>query len=169
MFLRSVFSRCLIAASLLLSGLAQAALEVPDATVLEADFRQQSFGDYTVHFSTFNSVFITPEVAELYGITRARNQALINISVTKTDGDKTGLGLPAKITGTARNLLQQQRVLDFAEIDEGYATYYLAPLKHTKEEVFHFTISVTPTGQEHSNVAPMTVKFTRKLYLQESH
>src|SRR5690606_28404423 len=33
----------------------------------------QRFGDYTVHFSVFNSTFITPEVASAYQLTRARD------------------------------------------------------------------------------------------------
>lgn len=156
-------------AALLLASALSWATDVPDATVLDSDYRQQRFGDYTVHFSTFNSAFITPDVAEAYGITRARNQTLINVSVTKTEADKTSLGLPATLKGTATNLLQQQRVLDFAEIDEGNATYYLAPLKHSNEEVFNFAITLTPAGSAHDDsIAPMTVKFSRKLYSKEA-
>ncbi|WP_049722799.1 DUF4426 domain-containing protein [Gilvimarinus polysaccharolyticus] len=156
-------SRRLVAISLLLTSASSVAIDIPDATVLDNDFREQRFGDYTVHFSTFNSAFITPEVAEIYGITRARNQTLINLSVTKTSGDKTSLGLPAKLSGTASNLLQQQSVLDFAEINEGDATYYLAPLKHSNEEVYNFKIQVTV-----ADTAPMTVSFSRKLYQKKA-
>jgi len=122
----------------------------------------QQFGDYTVHYSVFNSTFVTPDIAKIYGLTRARNQALINISVTRTLAGQTTLGLPAEIEGTATNLLQQQRSLDFAEISETNATYFIAPLRHTNEETINFTISVKPED------APLafTVKFARKLYIE---
>jgi len=120
----------------------------------------QKFGDYTVHFSVFNSTFITPEVAQIYKLTRAGNRALINISVTKNTDGKTSLGLPAKVTGTATNLIQQQRVLDFKTIDEGNAVYYLADLRHTNEEVMNFAVDV----QVESEAKPFTVRFTRKLH-----
>jgi hypothetical protein len=165
---RRLLLRTLATASLLLSSTLSWALDAPDATVLDNDYRQQRFGDYTVHFSTFNSAFITPEVAQAYGITRARNQTLVNISVTHSDANHTSLGLPAKVSGTASNLLQQQRVLDFTEINEGSATYYLAPLKHTSEEVYNFAITVAPNSSQHRSAQAMTVNFSRKLYLKET-
>ena len=168
MTLFNLFCRSLLAVGLLLSSSLSGAADIPDATMMDQDYREKTFGDYTLHFSTFNSAFVTPEVAEVYGITRARNQILVNISLTKTEGGKTSLGLPAKVTGTARNLLQQLRVLEFAEINEGNATYYLAALKHTNEEVYNFTISVAPADAEQTEAQPMTVKFSRKLYLGET-
>lgn len=120
----------------------------------------QKFGDYTVHFSVFDSTFITPEVAKAYGLTRAGDRALVNISVTRTVDGKTSLGLPARISGTATNLIQQQRTLEFKMINEGEAAYYLAELRHTNEEVMSFLIDV----QVDSNPAPLTVRFTRNLH-----
>lgn len=161
-------ARAMIAISLLLAGSISTAADIPDATVLDPNYREQTFGDYTVHFSTFNSAFVPPGVAEIYGITRARNQVLINVSVTHTKRGKTSLGLPAKVTGTARNLLQQQRVLEFDEINEGNATYYLAPLRHSNEEVYNFTLNVTPANAEQTDMQPLSVKFSRKLYFKET-
>ncbi|WP_052480867.1 DUF4426 domain-containing protein [Gilvimarinus agarilyticus] len=161
-------ARAVIAISFLLASNISTAADIPDATVLDPNYREQTFGDYTVHFSTFNSAFVTPEVAEIYGITRARNQVLVNVSVTQTKRGKTSLGLPANVTGTASNLLQQQRVLEFDEINEGDATYYLAPLKHSNEEVYNFTLNVTPTDAEQTGIQPLRVKFSRKLYFKEA-
>lgn len=138
--------------------------EIPDARVIEQNERSKIFNDYTVHFSVFNSAFVPAEVAEIYQITRANNRVLVNISVTKTGGDATDLGLPAKVTGTATNLIQQQKVLDFQTINEGNATYFIAPLKHTNEEVFNFAIAVTPDGSEKA----LDVKFSRTLYVKDS-
>lgn len=123
----------------------------------------QKFGDYTVHFSVFNSTFITREVAALYQLTRGANQALVNISVTQTIDGKTSLGLPARISGTATNLIQQQRSLDFKTVSEGEATYYLAALRHTNEEVINFVVEVRPEAAS----APFTVRFTRTLHIEE--
>lgn len=121
---------------------------------------QQKFGDYTVHYSVFNSTFITPEVAKIYGLTRAGNRALVNISITREVDGKTSLGLPAKISGTATNLMQQQRTLEFKKISEGDATYYLADLRHTNEEVMNFVVEL----QVDSHSAPFKVSFTRNLH-----
>lgn len=121
----------------------------------------QQFGEYTVHFSVFNSTFVSPEVARIYGLTRGKNQALVNISLTRTVDGKTTLGLPANVSGTATNLIQQQRSLSFKTIDEGDATYYLASVRHTNEEVINFDIQV----QQDGSAVPFTVRFTRTLHI----
>lgn len=137
--------------------------EIPDARVIEESERARVFDDYTVHFSVFNSAFVPADVASIYKISRAKNQVLINISVTQAKGESQTLGLNAKVTGTAKNLIQQMQVLDFQTINEGQATYFIAPLKHTNEEVFNFDISVIPEGAEQ----PLNIKFSRTLYITE--
>lgn len=121
----------------------------------------QTFGDYTVHFSVFNSTFITPDVAKAYQLTRGSNRVLVNVSVTKTDAGQTSLGLPARVTGTATNLIQQQRVMDFKTISEGDATYYIASVRHTNEETINFAVDMVPEGTQ----TPLKVNFTRTLYV----
>ncbi len=118
------------------------------------------FGEYTVHYSIFNSTFITPKIAEIHKITRASNQSLLNISLTKTTEADTSLGLAAKVTGSVKNLIQQQRTLNFSEIKEPTATYYIAPVRHTNEEIMHFIVAVTPADTEKT----FTLKFDKKLY-----
>lgn len=120
----------------------------------------QRFGDYQVHYTVFNSTFVPVEAAQAYGFTRARDRALVNISVTRTTDEGESLGLPARVRGTASNLAQQQFRLDFKEIDEGTATYYLAPLRHPHQEVMHFDIEVTPEGESEA----FQFRFTRTLH-----
>lgn len=118
------------------------------------------FGDYRVYYSVFNSSFIRPEVAELYGITRGSNRALINISLVELSAEGNSLGLPAQVSGQARNLLAQSIPLRFIEIDEGDATYYLASFTFDDEDPLHFTINVEHAGSR----IPHELKFTRTLY-----
>ncbi|UTF59266.1 DUF4426 domain-containing protein [Gilvimarinus sp. DA14] len=158
------FPRLACVILLLSSSLAWAQKEIPSARELDESERSKTFGSYTVHFSVFNSAFVPPAVAEIYQINRARNQVLVNISVTQSKDGKTSLGLPAKVSGTAKNLIQQMQTLDFQTISEGEATYYIAPLKHTNEEVYNFAIQVIP---EQSGT-PLEVRFSRKLYVQEA-
>lgn len=123
----------------------------------------QTFGDYTVHYTVFNSAFIPADVAGVYQLNRAKNRVLVNISVTRQTEAGHSLGLPATVTGTATNLMQQQRSLNFRTIDEGEATYYLADLRHTNEEVVNFVVQVQPDGQDQA----FTLRFTRTLHVTE--
>jgi len=52
--------------------------------------------------------------------------------------------------------------LEFKEIKEPDATYYIASLRHTNEEDIRFEVSVLPEGED----KPLTVNFTRKLFTE---
>ena len=122
----------------------------------------QKFGAYTIHYNVFNSKDIPPEVASIYKLTRSRDIALVNISLTKTENDKTTLGIPAKVSVKAVNLMQQSKPLEFTEIKEPDSTYYIASFRHTNEEDIRFEVSVIPEGES----KPLTVNFTRKLFTE---
>ncbi len=120
----------------------------------------QTFGSYTVHYNVFNSTDIPAKVAEVYKLVRGKDRALVNISVTKTENGVTSLGLPAKVSGVRRNLMQQRQSLKFIEVSEGEATYYLAPFVFNNEELLHFDIEVNLEG----TAKPMKLTFNRTLY-----
>jgi len=122
----------------------------------------QKFGNYTVHYNVFNSKNIPAEVARIYNLTRSKDIALVNISLTKTENGATSLGLPAKVSVKAVNLMQQSKDLDFTEIKEMDATYYIAKFRHTNEEDIRFEVSVIPEGEN----KPLMVSFTRKLFTE---
>ena len=62
----------------LLVANAQAA-PVPEAKTLATEPKR--FGDYEVHFSAFNSTFVSPEIAKVYQLQRSPRHGLVNISV----------------------------------------------------------------------------------------
>ncbi|WP_299597620.1 DUF4426 domain-containing protein [uncultured Microbulbifer sp.] len=104
----------------------------------------QNFGDYRVTYSVFNSDFISPEIARHYNLVRAADRAFVNISVSKKDGTE---GVSAGVSGNATNLIQQSRNLDFQEVRDNKAVYYLAPFRFNDEENLTFNIDlVLPDG-----------------------
>jgi hypothetical protein len=122
----------------------------------------KKFGAYTVHYNVFNSKSIPAEVANLYKLTRSKDIALVNISLTKTEHGVASLGLPAKVSVKAVNLMQQVKTLEFMEIKEPDATYYIAKFRHSNEEDIRFEVSVVPEGE----TKPLTVSFTRRLFTE---
>ena len=116
----------------------------------------QDFGDYRVIYSVFNSEFIKPEIAQKYRLVRAGDRVFVNVSVVEKVGGKHGLA--SEMSGKATNLIQQSRPLEFIEIREGDAVYYLAPLRFENEETLTFDIDVKlPNGNTE------TITFRRKL------
>ncbi|MBB3166910.1 DUF4426 domain-containing protein [Simiduia aestuariiviva] len=146
--------------SLLMAASVHAQPEAPMAVpVVEQPWHDQ--GDYRVHFSTFTSDFLQPAAARALDFTRANNRVIVNIALTQKRADGSyGLGQAATVKGTATNLMQQQKTLAFKPVVETDATYYLAELRFTNEEVMHFAITLqTPSGDT------IDVKFARKLYV----
>ncbi|EFP95838.1 DUF4426 domain-containing protein [Vibrio caribbeanicus] len=114
-----------------------------------------------VHYSAFNSTFIPAKVARSYKIKRNGYSALLNISVL----DNSQVGKPAttaKISGRSQNLIGQIKQLNFREVKEGSAIYYLAEFPISEEEQITFFIDVNAgikgTGQ---------LKFSQKFYVEE--
>ena len=70
-----------------------------------------------------------PRSPKQYGLTRANNRVLINIAVLKKVLNTTGKPTASKVTGHASNLTGQLKQLEFKEITEGNAIYYLAETK----------------------------------------
>ena len=107
----------------------------------------KEFGDYVIHYNAFRSDTISPEVAKQYGLTRANNRVLINIAVLKKVMNTTGKPTSAVVTGHASNLTGQLKQLEFKEISEGTAIYYLADTKISDGEFLKFDLKVTPEGE----------------------
>ena len=117
--------------------------------------------DVEVHYSAFNSTFLTPQVARSYQLKRNGYTALLNISVL--DNYQAGKpAITAKLTGTAKNLIGQMRELSFREVKEANAIYYLAEFPISDEENLTFTIDVNA-----GNKGTGTLKFTQKFYVEE--
>ena len=107
----------------------------------------KEFGDYVIHYNAFRSDTISPEVAKQYGLARANNRILINIAVLKKVMNTTGTPTKSEISGHASNLTGQLKNLEFREITEGTAIYYLAEAKISDGEFLKFDIKITPEGE----------------------
>jgi len=119
----------------------------------------KEFEGYRVYYSVFSSTAVSAEIAQRYGLVRGKDRVLVNIAVVP--GDKAFGGVKAAVSGTAKNLIQQEKALAFQEIEERDAVYYLAPLRHTDREVFHFSIQVNPEA----SAGPFALTFTKELFI----
>lgn len=119
-------------------------------------------GAYEVYYSVFNSSFLQPETAVAIGVKRAKNVALINLSMLEHLPDGTTIARKAnKIKGTSFNLIHKNN-LDFQEIVEPGAVYYLAKFKISNDnEMIVIKASLSP---ENSNEV-IDVEFEHHFYL----
>lgn len=124
--------------------------------------QKKSFGDYDVHYSVLNSTFITPQIAKAYGIVRGKDRALVNIAVRQRLPRGDSKAKKTIISGTSSDLIHTAN-LDFTEINEQGAIYYIAELRFNDKELRTFTIKIQPDP----NIAAYTLKFSKTLYVDQ--
>ena len=115
--------------------------------------RQETFGDVTVHYNTFNSTYLTPDIAKSAELIRSKNQGVINISVLKD-----GKPLMAQVSGTVKDLTSQSVPLSFKQVTEQGAIYYIAQYPVPQQETRTFEIKVQ-TGDKIN-----TINFNQELF-----
>lgn len=117
-----------------------------------------AIGDCEAHYVVFPSVFLSAEVAQRYGLPRAKDISILNLSVL----DAAGQGTLIQPTGRTTNLLGQISPLTFREIREGRAIYYLAAIRHANREVLRFVLDMNlPEGEAHE------LRFQQELFWDE--
>jgi len=109
--------------------------------------QSKTFGDYAVHYSTFTTDMLTPDVARVYNITRSKSRALMNISVLKKVMDTTVKPVRATVVASATNLSAQLKNLEVKEISDQGAIYYIAEIPISDRETLNFNVTVTPEGE----------------------
>ena len=123
--------------------------------------QKQVFGDYEIHYMGLNSSFLEPEVAKAYGIPRSRSMGYLSISIMKTTTDED---VPEALTGDVRgqmqNMIGQKKELEFKEIKERNAIYYISTFRFDQEDVYKFTLQVSPDGESRT----FDVKFDQRFY-----
>ncbi|MBH3431096.1 DUF4426 domain-containing protein [Pseudomonas alkylphenolica] len=127
------------------------------ATAVAADAikgeRQEVFGDTTVHYSTFISTFLQPDIAKAAELVRSKNQGVINVSVIKA-----GKPLVTQVSGSVKDLTSNSVPLKFKQINEQGAIYYIAQFPVEQQETRTFTINVDTGGKTE------TISFNQELF-----
>lgn len=108
--------------------------------------QSERFGPYELHYSVVNTTFLAPEVASTYGITRGKNRAILNLAVREhTDSGTEPRSM--QLQGRTRDLIQAQD-LEFQEVREGPAIYYISEFRFINEEWRFFEVDFRPEGSD---------------------
>ena len=137
----------------LLLALSIVSLALP-AVANDKVFKQ--VGHNKIFFSAFNSTFIDPDVAVANQIIRGKDKGLVNIAVVVG----SGTGKSSVITGNVYNIFQMSQPLEFVEIREQDAVYYLAPFEFENEDFLTLKISVRADPKKPA----YDLKFQKKMY-----
>ena len=126
--------------------------------------QSEMFGPFELHYSVVNTTFLDPKIAATYGITRGEKRAILNLAVREhmADGGTEARTIPRsmQLQGRTWDLIQNQ-FLQFKEIREGPAIYYIAEFKFINEEWRFFEMDFRPDGADQT----YTFKFKHQLYI----
>ena len=112
----------------------------------------------TIHYSIVPTLMLSKNIADQYQIVRAKDRSILNIAIK----DQSGSSIKASLEGRKENLLGQQEKLNFSEFSEGTAIYYVAIIKHGKEELLRFSNEIQLTNNKSE-----ILRFSKKLYWGE--
>lgn len=119
-----------------------------ERTVPEADAAAEYsavFGEFRVFFHAISTDEVPPDVARAVGVVRAKNRAMLNISVQRIEDSAA---VEAAVEVNAANLTGQLKPITMRKVEQGEAIYYLGELSVNNRETIIFDISVTPAGSE---------------------
>ncbi len=120
----------------------------------------ESFDQYDIHYSVLNTSFLSAEVAQTYKITRGKDRAMINIAIREQLEGGADKAKKVIISGISSDLIREEK-LNFTEIIEQDAIYYIAEFSFHNLEMRHFTIKVQPDP----NKDAYTLKFSKTFYV----
>ncbi|MBZ9611952.1 DUF4426 domain-containing protein [Rheinheimera maricola] len=118
--------------------------------------QMQQLGAWDVHYIAFPAPLITAEIAQQYRLQRSKYNGIVNISVLDSSSKQAQ---KVTISGVAKDLQGRQRKLEFSEVIEGDAVYYLAQLPFRHEQRFSFTFTISNGNQSQQ------LKFDQTFYV----
>jgi hypothetical protein len=125
-----------------------------------ASAESRQFGRYEVLYTVFAADFLQPQIAQAYGIVRAADRAVLNITVRRqldTGGDEA---IAAVVSGTRGDLVHT-RALEFREVVEPGARYYLADFPIRNDETQYFTLRILPAGE----ASALELRFDKRMFV----
>lgn len=116
-------------------------------------------GDYRVLYAAINSAQLTPEIARRYGITRARDTALVTFNAQRRDGS-TYAAVPATGTATVRSLIGNRQKLELRPLREQAIDTLIGTTQFADGEYLVIDAQILPQGSS----APISLSFKQQFY-----
>ncbi len=122
--------------------------------------QSQRFGPYELHYSVVNTTFLEPKVAAAYGLTRGRDYAILNLALREHLADGSSAARTMQLKGSTWDLTGRVTELEFQEVRENPAIYYLGQFQFFDEEYRHFEVYFRPEGTSET----LTFKIKHQMY-----
>lgn len=112
----------------------------------------KDLGKYVVHYNAIPTTLLSSQVAKTYGITRSKFHGMVTVSVLEKQAGARTQPIAANILGYAKNRHNQLTQLEWQEIQEQKAVYYISEFAITGGETLDFSLVIETPDQEKFNV-----------------
>ena len=119
-------------------------------------------GDYDIHYSAVSTRFLTPEVAQAYGLQRSAWLGLLSVTVRERQDDGTTRAVNTGVKGSVGLLDEAPKALAFRTVRDNGAVYQLATFRLQHDAPLHFALKV----RTDRNAEPENVSFIQRFYLE---
>lgn len=116
-------------------------------------------GGVEIHYNALHADAVPADVAAAHGLVRSGNRGLVNVTVLTPVEGAVARPTEATVSGSVSNLAGQRQSLTFRAVREATALYYLADFPIAGEDVYRFTLDVTPAGASR----PEAIRFEQPL------
>lgn len=118
--------------------------------------QSERYGHYIVYYSAISTDLLSPNVARAYGYQRSSHKGLVNIAIKRDVGNGVEQAIAGKVDGSAINLSGQRVPVDFQQVKESEAVYYLGTFPISGSDTVRFDLTVTPADDK-----PLKLVFSR--------
>ena len=108
---------------------------------------------YQIYYTSLNSMLIPQNVAKAHNIVRSKNRIVTNISIRKEKKP-----IVATLKGTNQNLFGQIFTMNFDEVLESTAIYYLSNQLIDERDTLSFDVNISIPSEDES----YALKFKRQ-------
>lgn len=119
-------------------------------------------GKYEIHYGAVSTRFLTPDVAQAYGLQRSAGLGLVNVSVRERQDDGTTRAVNAGVSGSVGLLDDAPDALAFRTVRDNGAVYQLATFRLQHDAPMHFALKV----RTDRNAEPERVEFIQRFYIE---
>lgn len=118
-----------------------------------------TFDGYTIYTNAFNADFLGADVARSFGLSRAANRGLVNVTVIRK-GDASGAQAEATVAGTVNVEGHAAQPLAFRPIRDASSLSYMAEFDLLRgQSNYSFELTVKPLG----SAQPAPIHLTQAL------
>lgn len=129
------------------------------ASPAAAQPHQTSIDGVTLQSSVVASTAIAESTAAAHGITRSPLDGVLNVVVTRRDGDVRET-LPAEVSAQIRDLAGISHSVDLQPVRNGDRLSYVAGFRHEPGEVLDFEITARASGID----KPLVLRFRERMF-----